>query len=246
MPARRKSSIRKKFRLAAQTLEPNAPGQKRMIIGMGKFDGGPPDLATNEKYMEGFGLSSSQPEADRMRSRSHKTALLLDEDSLYNYAVKLLGQQMRTVAELKRLMRRRVEPNEAGEATMNTVVARLTERKYLDDATYAQDFARLRQENVSHGKRRVQQDLMRKGVQAEVIGKTLDAAYENVDEEELARRHLERKRVKKPANEKEAARVMRMLMRAGFSSGVIFRILKKWDVEAAGLDELDSDAGHEG
>jgi len=87
---------------------------------------------------------------------------------------------------------------------------------------------------------------MRKGVQAEVIGKTLDAAYENVDEEELARRHLERKRVKKPANEKEAARIMRMLMRAGFSSGVIFRILKKWDVEAAGLDELDSDAGHEG
>jgi regulatory protein len=67
-----------------------------------------------------------------------------------------------------------------------------------------------------------------------------------VDEEELARRHLERKRVKKPANEKEAARVMRMLMRAGFSSGVIFRILKKWDVAVDGLDELDSDEGHEG
>ncbi len=245
MPARRKSSIRKKFSLAAQTLEPNAPGQKRMIIGMGKFDGGPPDLATNEKYMEGFGLSSSQPEADRMRSRSRKPVVPLDEDSLYDYAVKMLGQQMRTVAELKRLMRRRVEPGEAGEATMAAVVARLTERKYLNDASYAQDFARLRQENASHGKRRVQQDLMRKGVQAEVIGKTLDEAYENIDEEELARRHLERKRVKKPQNEKETARVMRLLMRAGFSSGVILRILKKWDVEVAALDELDTDDGAE-
>jgi regulatory protein len=128
---------------------------------------------------------------------------------------------------------------------MAAVVMRLTERKYLNDASYAQDFARLRQENASHGKRRVQQDLMRKGVQAEVIGKTLDAAYENVDEEELARRHLERKRIKKPPNEKETARVMRMLMRAGFSSGVIFRILKKWDVEVAALDELDTDDGAE-
>ncbi len=177
--------------------------------------------------------------------RTRKPTVPLDEDSLYDYAVKMLGQQMRTVAELKRLMRRRVEPGEAGEAIMAAVVMRLTERKYLNDAGYAQDFARLRQENASHGKRRVQQDLMRKGVQAEVIGKTLDAAYENIDEEELARRHLERKRVKKPQNEKETARVMRLLMRAGFSSGVIFRILKKWDVEVVALDDLDSDDGAE-
>ena len=79
---------------------------------------------------------------------------------------------------------------------------------------------------------------------AEVIAKTLDAAYEDVNEEELARRHLERKRVKKPTNEKEAARVMRMLVRAGFSTGVIFRILKKWDVDEdalAALEFMDND-----
>jgi regulatory protein len=169
--------------------------------------------------------------------------VLLDQGSLYDYAVKMLGQQMRTVAELKRLMRRRVEPGDAGEAKMAAVVARLTERRYLNDASYAQDYARLRQENASFGKRRVEQDLIRKGVETAVIGKTLAAAYENVDEEELARRHLERKRVKKPGNEKEAARVMRMLMRAGFSSGVIFRILKKWDVAVEGLEELEGESG---
>jgi regulatory protein len=195
---------------------------------------------------KGSGFRVLSLKADRMRSRTRKPTALLDQDSLYEYAVKMLGQQMRTVAELKRLMRRRVEAGEAGEATMNMVVARLTARRYLNDASYAQDYAKLRQENASFGKRRVQQDLIRKGVQAAVIGKTLDAAYENVDEEELARRHLERKRVKKPANEKEAARVMRMLMRAGFSSGVIFRILKKWDVAVEVIDELDSDEGREG
>jgi hypothetical protein len=57
MAARKKSSVRKKFSLAAQTPDPNVPRRKRTIIGMGKFYGGPPDLATNEQYMEDHGLS---------------------------------------------------------------------------------------------------------------------------------------------------------------------------------------------
>lgn len=162
--------------------------------------------------------------------RSRKPLVLLDEDSLYSYAVKLLGQQMRTVAELKRLLRRRTVPGDEGAEQVERVVARLKEQRYLDDSGYAQDYARLRQENSSFGRRRVQQDLMRKGVHAEVIAKTLDTAYEDVREEDLARRHLERKRVRKPSTDKDAARVARMLMRAGFSSGTIFRVLKKWDV----------------
>lgn len=176
--------------------------------------------------------------------RSRKPAAPLGEGDLFDYAVRLLGQQMRTVAEVKRLLRRRVEPGEAGEGKVNAVVARLIERRYLNDAAYAQDYTKLRQENASFGKRRVQQDLMRKGVPATVIGTTLDAAYEEVNEEELARRHLERKRVKKPASQKEAARVARMLMRAGFGSSAIFSILRKWDVEEDTLAQLET-AGEE-
>lgn len=171
--------------------------------------------------------------------RARKPVAPLDEDSLYNYAVKLLGQQMRTVAEVKRLMRRRVETEESGEAKMEAVIARLKERRYLDDTSYAQDYARLRQDNASFGRRRVQQDLVRKGVQATVVGKTLDAAYAGVDEEALARRLLERKRVRKPENEKEAARVVRMLIRAGFTSSTVFRVLKQWNGIDSALAELE-------
>jgi regulatory protein len=171
-------------------------------------------------------------------SRAKKSAPL-DEAALYDYAVKALGRRMRTVAELKRLMRNRAEQGEQGEAKIDRVIMRLKEQRYLNDTTYASTYARLRQENNRLGKRRVQQDLIQKGVHAEVIAKTLDAAYENVNEEDLARRHLERKGVKKPANEKEAARVMRMLMRAGFSTAVIFRILKKWDVDEDALTALE-------
>src|SRR5580700_7664175 len=178
--------------------------------------------------------------------RGRKKPAPLNEDGLYHYAVKLLGQQMRTVAEVKRLLRRRLEPDEsgkpgeAGEARLNAVVARLHEDRYLDDVDYSKDYAKLRQENASLGKRRVEQALMRKGVAKATIKTTLDAAYEGVGEEELARRHLERKRIRKPANEKEAARVARLLMRAGFSTGAIVRILKKWDVSEDALADLET------
>jgi regulatory protein len=177
-------------------------------------------------------------------SRAPKKKQPLDEATLYEYAIGALGRRMRTVAELKRLMRSRVEEGDAGETKIDRVVARLKEQRYLNDTNFAADYTRLRQENNRFGKRRVQQDLIQKGVHANVIAKTLDAAYENVNEEELARQHLTRKRVRKPANEKETARVMRMLVRVGFSTGVIFKILKQWDVDdeaLAALESMDTD-----
>lgn len=172
--------------------------------------------------------------------RAPKKKQPLDEAALYEYAIGALGRRMRTVAELKRLMRSRVEESESGETKIDRVVSRLKEQRYLNDTNFATDYTRLRQENNSFGKRRVREDLIQKGVHANVIARTLDAAYENVNEEELARQHLTRKRIRKPANEKEAARVMRMLVRAGFSTGVIFKILKKWDVDDETLSALEA------
>ena len=172
--------------------------------------------------------------------RAKKKSEPLNAAALYEYAAGALGRRMRTAAELTRLMRNKVEPGETGQAKIDAVLARLKEYGYVNDADFAANYAKLRQENASFGKRRVRQDLAIKGVHSEVIATMLEAAYENVNEEELARRHLERKGVKKPANQKEAARVMRMLMRAGFSTGVIFSILKNWDVPVETLAELES------
>jgi regulatory protein len=172
--------------------------------------------------------------------RAKKKPDPLNEATLYEYAVAALGRRMRTVAELTRLMRNKVERSEHGQSKIDAVLTRLKEYGYLNDADFATNYAKLRQENASFGKRRVRQDLAVKGVQAELIATSLEAAYQGVNEEELARRHLERKRVKKPANEKESARVVRMLVRAGFSTGVIFSILKKWDVPDETLTGLES------
>jgi len=178
------------------------------------------------------------------RAKGPGTRQPLEEAALYEYAVRSLGRKMRTVAELKRLMRLRVEPGEPGDAKMDAVVARLKEQRYLNDTRYAADYTRLRMENERFGRRRVQQDLIQRGVHEDVIHKTLDAAYAELPEQELARRYIERKRLRKPANEKETARIVRRMVRAGFSVGTIFAVLKAWKVEEAALDavsEIDMD-----
>jgi regulatory protein len=154
-----------------------------------------------------------------------KRKRLSDEAALYDYAVTSLGRRMRTVAELKRLMRARVEPGEPGAAIIEAVIARLKEQKYLNDSRYAAAYSQYRQTNEKFGRRRVITDLKVKGVHADVIETAVAAAYEEVNEEQLARQFLDRKRLKKPANERESARVFRMLVRAGFASGTIFKIL---------------------
>jgi regulatory protein len=98
----------------------------------------------------------------------------------------------------------------------------------------------LRQENEKLGVRRVRQDLQKKGVAGDLIAETLDARYGQTNEEALARAHLERKRIRKPENEKETARVIRRLVTAGFSTGVIYKILRQWDVPEEALSALES------
>src|SRR5271157_5907400 len=165
-----------------------------------------------------------------------------DEESLYEYAIGALGRQMRTVAEMKRLMRRRVGEQPHGDLLVEVVVARLKQQRYLNDTNYAESYARFRRENEKFGRMRVVQDLKAKGVHGDIIESVVSAAYSNVNEEQLAREFLQRKRVSKPVGQKQAARVFRTLLRAGFGSRVIFPILKKWDVDDETLSALESEA----
>ena len=178
----------------------------------------------------------------------------MGEPALYQYAVRALGRQMRTEVELRRLMTARAEQGENGQAAVRTAIARLKEHGYLDDRAFAETYARLRQENEKLGARRVRQDLQKKGIRSELVNETIDARYGGAseerlaNEEKLAREHLDKKRIRKPENEKETARVMRRLVAAGFSTGTIYKILRQWNVaeeELAALEQVDVEAHEE-
>jgi regulatory protein len=164
------------------------------------------------------------------------------EDALYDYAVRSLGRRMRTVAELKRLMRPRVPEGEIGTLLVEMVILRLKNQKYLNDSNYAAAYTAFRRENEKFGQRRIVTDLKAKGVHAEVIEKAVKDAYSGVDEQALARDFLKRKRLKKPENNKDAARIFRALLRAGFGAGIAIKVLKKWEVDDEVLTALREEA----
>lgn len=166
------------------------------------------------------------------------------EDELYEYAVAALARRMRTVAELKRLFRARVEDSESeyGQTLIELVIRRLKDRGYLNDSQYAAYFSSLRRDNQKFGRLRVIIDLKVKGVHGDVIEKAVAAAFEGVSEEQQAREYLRRKRMLKPKDQKTAARIFRQLARAGFATKTIFSILKNWDVDDETLSALESEA----
>ena len=166
------------------------------------------------------------------------------EDQLYEYAVGALARRMRTVAELKRLMRARVEDAESeyGQTLIELVVRRLKDQGYLNDAQYAAYYSSLRRDNLKLGRMRVVTDLKTRGVHGSVIEKAVEAAYEGVSDEKQAREYLRKKRLQKPKDQKQTARMFRQLARAGFATRTIFTILKKWDVDEETLSALESES----
>jgi len=166
------------------------------------------------------------------------------EAELFDYAVGSLARRMRTVRDLRRLMKPRAHEGQQGERDMDRVVERLVELQYLSDTRFAQDYTRLRKENQGLGRRRVQQDLALKGVDKELAQTTLAAAYDEADEVALARAYCERKRMQPPAGpdvQKQTIRLMNRLMRAGYSSSAIFKLLRNWKVATPEEDDGELD-----
>ena len=94
----------------------------------------------------------------------------------YDRALNLLAFQARSARELKRrLVQKGEDP-----ALADAAVARLVERGLLDDADYARQLTRSKVLGAGASKRRVQQELFKKGVARE----TADAAIAEVFEDE--------------------------------------------------------------
>ena len=164
------------------------------------------------------------------------------EEELYEYAVGALARRMRSIAELKRLLRQKVEADtELGQTLVQLIIRRLKDQGYLNDSKYAATYSTYRRDNEKFGRMRVVTDLKAKGVHADVIDTAVSAAFEEINEEKQARAYLQRKRLARPQDQKQTARIFRQLIRAGFRSKTIFTILKKWDVDDEMLTALEGE-----
>ena len=91
------------------------------------------------------------------------------EDELYQYAVGALARRMRSVAELKRLLRNKVEADtEFGQTLIELIIRRLKDQGYLNDANYASAYSTFRRDNEKFGRLRVVTELKVRGVHGDV------------------------------------------------------------------------------
>jgi regulatory protein len=210
---------------------PRRPGRFELLVD------GRPVATLSLDIVERLRLRVGDALSDARRGAVEEAAAEL---RTFDRALNLLAFRPRSSRELKRQLVRKGEP----EAFAETAVARLTASGLLDDAEFARQFARSRVVGKGMSKRRLEQELYRKGVEretaTEAIGEVL--ADEEVDEagmlERLARKKARTLSALSP--EVRRRRLYAFLARRGHESDAIRRAidsaLEPADGEESGLD----------
>jgi len=104
---------------------------------------------------------------------------------------------------------------------------KLCSLNYLNDETFARNWARSRAETRGYGPQRIEQELRTKGIAPALIREVVVETFGQVDEWKKAKSLLEKNfKSKKFDDPKMLRRAVGFLQRRGYSSKVIFDLLK--------------------
>jgi regulatory protein len=158
----------------------------------------------------------------------------------YDRALNLLAFRGRASSELARSLLRKGEEK----PHVDWAIARLTEQGLLDDAAFARAFTRAKVVGGKQSRRRVQQDLARKGVARAVTDEAIDTVFEEeaVDQreivEEAARKKLRGLAGLEPTVQRR--RLYAYLARRGYELDDIRDVLAALGPTIAGIDATDA------
>lgn len=155
----------------------------------------------------------------RGRSRQLET-----EQELYEVALRALMRRAHSVEE----MRRKLSRHTRNELLVRVVMARLKESGQLNDARYAQQFARNRTQSRKQGQYRITRELRARGVPEADINSAIAASAAETDPAALVRQRIKRKlkSLRGEVDQKRIASIYGSLLRAGFPADLIRRELK--------------------
>jgi regulatory protein len=148
-------------------------------------------------------------------------------------AFRLLAVRGRSEKELRSKLR------EKGfdEAVIEEVVARFYELKYLDDASFARQWARNLGVNKLFGNRRIVSSLREKGISPPLIEEAIAALRSEISETEAIKILLGKKMASCHVvnmDDKIKGRLFRSLMGKGFPTDLIFHMLNELSGESLG------------
>jgi regulatory protein len=203
------------FVITAIVAAPRHPGRFEIDVNGGAF------ASLSLEAIERLRISIGSDITDRVETVLAEAARL----ATYDRALNMLAFRARSTSELSRaLIRKGSDPEHVAHA-----IARLVEQGFVDDASFARAFTRAKVVGASHSKRRVQQELQRRGVARDVASGAIGEVFEDeaIDElaliEAAARRKLSTLSALEPAVRRR--RLYGFLMRRGFDASDIQRVM---------------------
>ncbi len=151
----------------------------------------------------------------------------MEEDLLHEKAKQRAFRLLAVRARSEQELRAKLKERGYDEAVVGDVAARLRELKYLDDESFAREWARNLAVNRLLGNRRIEASLREKGIPRELTGRVIAEVREELSEEKALRMLIGKKRGKsavKP-DEKEKRRLARSLVGKGFPTELVFSML---------------------
>ena len=170
----------------------------------------------------------------------HKMVKKLDKEKLWSYALRSMGNRAQTTSEIRaKLKLRALEPADVEEA-----LGKLKDYGMLDDRRFAETFAQSKLENHGFGKGRALRDLQVRRVAPALAEQTVQKLYAERDELQLIEAYIRRKyrtaaREDLFQEEKDMASAFRRLRLAGFSSGNVVTVLKRFAAKPELLDGFE-------
>ena len=104
---------------------------------------------------------------------------------------------------------------------------KLRSLNYVNDETFARNWARSRAQSRGYGPNRVEEELRAKGIAPTLLRKVVSELLTDMDETEIAKRVLEKRfKGQDLSDTKTQARAAAFLRRRGYSSKIIFDLLR--------------------
>lgn len=154
---------------------------------------------------------------------------LIAEDAAHrarSAALGYLSHKARTAEEVRRNLRKK----DYGESAIEDTVAWLREREYVDDAAYAERYARQRFEHKGYGPRRIRRELKRRGVASRHIEEALGDVVERDEALEHARSHAQKRlsRLERESDPwKRRKKLSDYLLRRGFTYEMAHEVVRE-------------------
>jgi regulatory protein len=174
-------------------------------------------------------LTVAKPTAHPAAQRSAKPEPTVKEAALAMLGRRTLsGAGLREKLLLKFPEQRRDSTRDDAGSEIEQVIARFADLGLLDDVAYAESFVRDRFLRAGYGRRRIAQDLQRKGVAAADIEVAIERVVDEPTERKMAERALERFRARR-GHVDDARKVrdaaFRHLIGRGFSVSLVRDLL---------------------